>query len=203
MCPRRTPATLPHVTTTDPTAEDHQRLTTMYDAYAHRVYGYALRHCGANDADDVLSETFATAWRRIDVVPDAELPWLLVTARHLIANRRRATIRGDDVVSRLAGLPDQHADAPDALVLERHQLIAALAQLTEREREALLLVAWDGLDTNGAAQVAHCSPRAFKARLARARVRLTAALAEHPDPAPRSLGPVPLPAPAQPKGTSR
>lgn len=193
--------TLPHVTTTEPIPEHHQRLTAMYDAYAHRVYSYALRHCGANDADDVLSETFATAWRRIDVVPDPELPWLLVTARHLIANRRRATIRGDDVITRLTVLPHEHADGPDGLVLERHQLLSALAQLTEREREALLLVAWDGLDVTGAAQVARCTPRAFKARLARARVRLAAALTEHPDPAPRSLGP--LPASAQPKGTSR
>lgn len=173
----------------------------MYDAYAHRVYGYALRHCGANDADDVLSETFATAWRRIDVVPAAELPWLLVTARHLIANRRRASIRGEDVVTRLAGLPDQHADGPDGLVLERQQLFDALALLTEREREALLLVAWDGLDTTGAAHVARCSPRAFKARLARARVRLAAALTDHPDPPPRSLGPAT--ASVQSKGTIR
>ncbi len=52
-------------------------------------------------------------------------------------------------------------------------MIAALADLTDLEREALLMVAWDGLTNTQAAQVAKCSVRAFEVRLSRARARLS------------------------------
>ncbi|MGA2013433.1 MAG: sigma-70 region 4 domain-containing protein [Solirubrobacteraceae bacterium] len=52
----------------------------------------------------------------------------------------------------------------------------ALARLPERDREVLLLVAWEGLSTQQAATVLDCSPRTFSMRLHRARRRLSAAL---------------------------
>lgn len=48
----------------------------------------------------------------------------------------------------------------------------ALARLPERDREALLLTAWEGLSVLDAAMAMHCSPAAFKSRLHRARARL-------------------------------
>jgi RNA polymerase sigma-70 factor (ECF subfamily) len=51
--------------------KDQARLESIYDACAPKVYAYALRHCGPDDADDVVSETFAAAWRRIEIVPEA------------------------------------------------------------------------------------------------------------------------------------
>ena len=57
-----------------------------------RVLGYALRRTDAEEARDVVSETFTVAWRRFDDVPEGEaaLPWLLTTARKVLANHRRA-----------------------------------------------------------------------------------------------------------------
>lgn len=54
----------------------------------------------------------------------------------------------------------------------------ALARLGERDREALALVGWDGLDGRRAAHAAGCSAGAFAVRLHRARARLRAALRE-------------------------
>ena len=51
-------------------------------------------------------------------------------------------------------------------------MLTALAELSELEREAVLLVAWDGLANRDAAAVAGCSLRAFEVRLSRARARL-------------------------------
>ncbi len=58
------------------------------------------------------------------------------------------------------------------------RLRAALAVLSERDREALRLVAWEGLDPERAARAAGCSRGAFAVRLHRARRRLEAALAD-------------------------
>ena len=57
--------------------------------------------------------------------------------------------------------------------IERATAVAALAELSNLEREALLLVAWDGLSNADAAVVAGCTQRAFEVRLSRARARLT------------------------------
>lgn len=69
------------------------RLTALWDAHAVRVQAYALRHTDPDTAQDVLSETFLVAWRRLDQVPEPALPWLLVTARHLVRNTHRAAGR--------------------------------------------------------------------------------------------------------------
>ncbi|MFI5426434.1 sigma-70 family RNA polymerase sigma factor [Aeromicrobium sp. UC242_57] len=156
-----------------------ERLESIYDDYAARVYAYALRHCGRDDADDVVSETFAAAWRRIEVVPVPALPWLLVTAGNVMRNRRRADVRRSVLAEHLAQVHEPDASGADSIVAERMQLIEALQRLSELEREALLLVAWDGLDTRSAAEVARCAPRAFRARLTRARARLSSEPRRH------------------------
>ena len=164
--------------------ERRDRLAAVYDECAPRVYAYAVRHCGPSDADDVLAETFAVAWRRLDVVPDRPIGWLIVTARNVIAGRRRAD-RRDVELARLFAEHTELAGAPvapgaDELVVQRTVLLSALDTLSVREREALLLTAWDGLDHRDAARVARCTPRAFRARLMRARARLAAALLDSP-----------------------
>lgn len=155
---------------------DRARLEGIYDECAHRVYAYALRHSGPDDAEDVVSETFAVAWRRMDAVPQQPLPWLLVTAGNIIRNRRRADIRRLTLAENLQHFQALDAAAVDEFVTERAHLLQALERLTDLEREALLLIAWDGLSPSEAAGVARCAPRAFRARLNRARSRLAAEL---------------------------
>jgi RNA polymerase sigma factor (sigma-70 family) len=175
MCHRGRLATLPSVSLMN----DRERLESMYDAHAHRVYAYALRHRGPSEVDDIVSETFAAAWRRIDAVPADPLPWLLVTAGNVIRNQRRAEVRRANLHAVLSLGHESAVEAVDGVVTDRAQLVAALERLTDLEREALLLIAWDGLDLRGAANVARCAPRAFRARLTRARARLAAELGSH------------------------
>ena len=160
--------------------EARDRLAAVYDECAPRVYAYALRHSGPVEADDVLAETFAVAWRRIDVIPDPAIGWLIVTARNVISGRRRSDRRHLELTRLFAQQGDTlgtGADpGADEVVVQRLALLAALDTLSEREREALLLTAWDGLGHADAAIVARCTPRAFRARLMRARARLAAAL---------------------------
>jgi RNA polymerase sigma-70 factor (ECF subfamily) len=149
----------------------------MFAELSPRVFAYARRHSDATVAQDVVSETFLVAWRRRSDVPDEPLPWLLVVARNLIANKRRGELRRDqliETVARLAQVAGPGTGA-DHEVVERDVMLAALAELTELEREAVLLVAWDGLSNRDAAHVAGCSTRAFEVRLSRARARLVRA----------------------------
>jgi len=60
--------------------------------------------------------------------------------------------------------------------------LTALSRLREPDREALLLVAWDGLDASGAATVLGTSPATFMVRLHRARRRLEKELQDEETP---------------------
>ncbi len=106
-------------------------------------------------------------------MPEAALPWLLGTARFLLANASRGQRRADLHLARSLSL-DPPSLAPDHAegVAERDRVLAALRQLAPADRELLLLTAWEGLDAAAAAQVVGCSPATARVRLHRARRRL-------------------------------
>jgi RNA polymerase sigma factor (sigma-70 family) len=160
------------------------RLRELFEANSVRVLAYSYRHVGASAAQDVVSDVFLVAWRRIDEVPADALPWLLVVARNTIGNRRRGIVRQQRLTDQLANLErgSTASSGADEIALHRREMLAALADLSSVEREALLLSGWDGLSTAQAAKVAGCSRRAFELRLHRARNRLRRTLAAEEEP---------------------
>jgi RNA polymerase sigma-70 factor, ECF subfamily len=157
------------------------------------VRAYALRRAAPDAAQDAVAETFLVAWRRLEEVPDDALPWLYGTARRVLANQRRSAARGVALERRLSGATavDAGADLGDS-VADAELVRLALGRLSDRSREALMLVAWEGLDGERAARAASCSKTAFAVRLHRARAQLADALAAleattAPSPEPRSL----------------
>lgn len=177
---------------------DRERLTAIFHELSPRVYAYARRHCDTNSAHDVVSDTFLVAWRRVNDVPSNALPWLLVVARNTIANHHRREARQDrlaNAAARLAHLAATGVPA-DHETIERAVLLEALNQLTPLEREALLLISWDGLTSRDAATVAGCSLRAFEVRLSRARARMARSTSDSAadPPAPERLRRSPIPA---------
>jgi RNA polymerase sigma-70 factor (ECF subfamily) len=157
------------------------------------VRAYALRRAAPDVAQDAVAETFLVAWRRLEDVPDDSLPWLYGTARRVLANQRRSAARGVALEHRLSGatVAGTGADLGDS-VGDAELVRLALGRLSDRRREAIMLVAWEGLDGAGAARVAGCSRAAFAVRLHRARAQLAGELADlesPPDPShePKSL----------------
>ncbi len=150
----------------------------MFRELSPRVYAFARRRADPNTAQEIVSETFLVAWRRFADVPSEPLPWLFVVARYTLMERGRRLQRRGDLAQTLAYVERSagHAAGADTDLLEREQMLAALAELTDLEREALLMVAWDGLTNSQAAQVANCTVRAFEVRLSRARARLSRAI---------------------------
>lgn len=136
-----------------PQEEEFNRL---WRDHAAAVLRYARRRVTEEQADEVVAETFVVAWRRLDEVPEAALPWLLGVARRVSANVRRSDRRRDALHDRLVD-----AVRPDDLVTAGHDpgsaVRHALAQLPEEDRELLMLLAWDGLSPAEAATVLGCS----------------------------------------------
>ncbi|TDC66610.1 sigma-70 family RNA polymerase sigma factor [Actinomadura sp. GC306] len=151
----------------------------MYDAHHPRVHAYVVSRAGAQAAEEITSEAFCVAWRRIRDLPDEPLPWLFGIARNLLRESYRAQGRQDELARELrtwaAGQPPA-GDVADA-VAERAGMLRALAALPDADRELLTLVAWHELTPDEAAQVVGCSKAAFYVRLHRARRRLERALA--------------------------
>ncbi|GAA4101962.1 RNA polymerase sigma factor [Nonomuraea soli] len=152
---------------------DRERFTTMYDECRQRVWAYVVSRAGRQVADEVVSETFAIAWRRFDQVPQHALPWLLGVARNVLRDSIRAEARREGLRRELQEWIT--GDVADH-VAERLGVLKAMARLTQDEREILILVAWQGLSPRDCAKVLGCSVPAFRVRLHRARKRLQAAL---------------------------
>jgi RNA polymerase sigma-70 factor (ECF subfamily) len=146
---------------------DEERFRGVF-LHLGRVAAYARRR-GSADPDAIAAETMAVAWRRLDRVPkDDPLPWLYRTARNLLlAERRTAHRRGD--------LPDVAVHHEPVLLDAK--LDSALRALSDTDREALLLVAWEDLTPRQAAAALGINATAFRVRLLRARRRLQTLLA--------------------------
>lgn len=143
----------------------------MYAATSRRVFAYARRHTDAEVALDIVSEVYLVAWRRRASLPDEVVPWLLVTARNVLASHWRSQSRQRRLVTHLSGISHM-ASLSNASPEERLAFTAAFERLSPEDAETLLLVGWDGLTPAQAAQVVGCSANAFAARLSRARKRL-------------------------------
>jgi RNA polymerase sigma-70 factor (ECF subfamily) len=157
--------------------ETQAQFERLYRAYADRVHAYALRRTTPSAADDVVAEVFLVVWRRLHRVPEEPLPWLLGVARRVLANRRRTESRAAALQERLA---DGRATTAPVVVSSEvdDRVQRALAGLGERDRELLLLIAWEGLRVNEAAEALGVRSGTLAVRLHRARERLARALAD-------------------------
>jgi RNA polymerase sigma-70 factor, ECF subfamily len=160
--------------------ERARRFEAIFAAAHRRVLAYALRRAEDHaSAEEVVSETFLIAWRRLETAPEEPLPWLLAIARRVLANQRRSAKRRRAATGSDADSAELAHPAPASLerLAEREAFRTAFAALGERDREVLGLIAWDGLDVSEAATVMGCSAPAFSLRLHRARRRLLKELA--------------------------
>jgi RNA polymerase sigma-70 factor (ECF subfamily) len=112
------------------------------------------------------------------VVPEDALPWLLATARRVLANQRRATGRQAALHDRLPA----DRSAPDSGEPASDRVIDALGTLSEADQEVLLLSAWEDLEPVRAAKVLGIRKGTYAMRLSRARKRLAVVLDRQPLP---------------------
>jgi RNA polymerase sigma-70 factor (ECF subfamily) len=143
------------------------RFEQIYEEHREAVGTYVRRRAPESLVEDVVSETFLVCWRKLDRVPDEPLPWLYAVARKTLANQRRRLARDQRVAA-----ADRAPAVAESEPVGDTVLAAAFGALSERDREVLRLIAWEGLSLSQAAVVLGCSALACRVRYHRAKTRL-------------------------------
>jgi RNA polymerase sigma-70 factor (ECF subfamily) len=159
------------VTSAQPDPALRRRFEDLVGDVYEPVQRYLRRRTDAATADDVLADVLLVLWRRLGDVPEeAPLAYAYGVARGCLANNRRAAVRQQRVVARLAREPREDDAGPtDPIdgVLEE-----ALAALPDGDRELLRLWAWEQLAPREIAVVLDISPNAVSIRLHRAKQKV-------------------------------
>jgi RNA polymerase sigma-70 factor (ECF subfamily) len=149
----------------------------LFRTHHAAVWRFTMRRAAPDAVDDIVADTFLAAWRRFDELPADALPWLLSAAGKCLANHRRSAARAESLKQRLAFEPAGAQSDPSARGDQRQALLHAFHQLSDNEREVLMLADWDGLPARRVARVLDISAATASARIYRARKKLQRALA--------------------------
>ena len=164
---------------------DERAFDALFERWAGRVLRFVERMVGeASVAEDLVQETFVRVWRaRERYQPEARFStWLFTIAGNAARNELRRPFHRaphDRVDDAEEGAPLVLAadDPPADVVVDArrtgHGLEAALAELPERQREALWLRAVEGLSYAEVAEALATSEKSVKALIHRARVALS------------------------------
>jgi RNA polymerase sigma-70 factor (ECF subfamily) len=178
-------------TTTEPTAETALDFRAVYDAHARpvrRFLGDLLRDDAA--ADEATQETFVRAHARLPTLQqgDRVLPWLFGIARNVFYEElraRRRHLRSIELGSSGTDGPREEPDrapSPEGQLLGAEadaQLAAALGELADERRAALVLRLDHGLDYDQIAEVMGWPLSKVKNEIHRARLTLRSRLSKY------------------------
>lgn len=162
---------------------DRDAMRQLVTRYAGAVTATARRILtDAHEAEDVAQETFVKLWQKSamggDVVPEPRA-WLRRVAANDAIDRLRRSARLD--VSDEPPDVESEAAAQDAVMIAgdaRARVTAALGELPERQRLALVLFHFEDMRQSEVAEVLGVSDEAVESLLARGRRRLKSLLAD-------------------------
>jgi RNA polymerase sigma-70 factor (ECF subfamily) len=161
-------------------ADPGARLGALFDAHHQRLYRLARRLSGhADDARDLVQETFLRAARspdRVPTGPSSEEAWLV----RVLINICRDRWRHNAVRARTAAL--QVADAalcgsnPESAFVARTTVWRALESLPPRRRAMLILYELEGTRISAIAKLLGVAPVTVRWHLSRGRRELAAVI---------------------------
>lgn len=153
-----------------------ERFERVTRALYEPLQKFARRRTTGEVVDDVVAETLLVLWRRLDeVVEGDELAWCYGVARRVLANHHRSAARARRLVDRLSSATHSASSASaavDATGRDGDEVRTALATLSSKDRQVLMLWAWEGLEPRDIAVVLDVSPNAAAIRLHRSKQRL-------------------------------
>ena len=147
---------------------DPAAFAEIYDEYQPAIYRYVLyRVDDVATAEDLTSEVFVRLVKNIDRFTYRGLPllaWLYTIARNLVADHYRHT-RQLLPLSLLENSATDVTDPEEAAErgLTQHKLAAAMASLTEDQRQVVLMKFIEGMDNEMVARALGKSVGAVKA----------------------------------------
>jgi RNA polymerase sigma-70 factor (ECF subfamily) len=157
--------------------DDDERFHALVRRHERAIGAYLAQMTSSRTlAEDLLQETFLTAWRERERIPagDAARAWLFGIARHRALDALRRRRRGRDALARLTHRFDRAAHAPavaEALAM-RDLLVRTLGP---EDRSLFVLRYVHGFDAPQLAELTGLSPEAVRKRLERAGRRLALA----------------------------
>jgi RNA polymerase sigma-70 factor, ECF subfamily len=139
---------------------------------ARVVKACALVLLDRSAAEDVAAEAFARLWSRWGQIESEDHAGGFVYKTAMRLCRRRASR-----TEILGWLPERHAsDAEMDLVLQRHEVVRSLSGLPVRQRQAVVLRDWAGMETREVAEVLGLAESTVRVHLARGRAALRSVL---------------------------
>jgi RNA polymerase sigma-70 factor (ECF subfamily) len=169
------------------TADAEHRFWLLYSASLPHVYGFLVRRCDRQTAEDLTQEVYVDLVRRVRRGEDPSAfttAWLMTVARSRLIDHMRAKQRGERKLA-LAwsnNADGRHLTQTEARPTELDPATErALDALAEIERYVLVLHHLDGLSVHEVAHAIDRSPRATESLLARARRKFRAAHQEAAD----------------------
>lgn len=154
----------------------------LFDQHAVPMHRYLARRVGAEQAHDLVSETFLTAFRQrdsYDPATAAAKAWLYGIATNLARRYVRQEVRGLRATARAGRREPDDLAAHDGRVAERvdaqqlaRRIAPAIADLSEGDRDVLLLTSWAGLTTVEVADALGIPVGTVRSRLHRVRRQL-------------------------------
>ena len=134
-------------------AGDREAVAELYDRHAARVLGLAYRIVrNSSDAEDVVQEVFAQAWRTAPSYQAARgtvAGWLLMMARTRAIDRLRARQSRRDTEGEpdVEAIPSDAASLSDQIIADQQAagVRAAMDTLPPDQRTALDLAYFEGL----------------------------------------------------------
>jgi len=157
-------------------ADAETALDELMRRYKHPVVNFCYRLLGnATDADDIAQETFVRLYQnRAKIDPAKKLSaWLFAIARNACLDRLRYRHRHPTEPLDTAPEPIAPAIADKEI---GDQIAAAVAQLPEDQRTALILAEYHGLSYAEIAGVMKTSEKSVESRLYRAKQTLRVSL---------------------------
>jgi RNA polymerase sigma-70 factor (ECF subfamily) len=149
-----------------------------YVAHEAELRAFVARLVPSGSVDDIVQEVFARAWANRDHLEGVAYigPWLWRVARNLCADYHRKSWR----VVTSDRLPETAVNTDPTSAIIRHEqqraVVAALAELSERDREAIVLHDLQGVEYDDLAGRIGLTEGGTRARIFRARERLRAKL---------------------------
>ena len=166
---------------------DREAFGELFRRHARSVFAICYWRTGdATTAEDVTSVVFLEAWKRRDLVvleQRSALPWLLGVANHASRNATRSLRRYSQALKRLDG---HRTTTGDEAVIDRIDAETSLnlvnevvRDLTESEREIVLLVFWSGLTYEATAVALGIPVGTVRSRVSRTRRKLQLRLGDN------------------------
>lgn len=161
-------------------------VAALVDEYASTLYRVAYSVLkNAYDAEDAVQETFLRVLRHKDTLHEVRdhRVWLVRIVWNIVLDRkRRAKTRPetDDISEMVRVLPAQGLSAEERAAAAQHHahVLALVEQLPAKEREVLILSAFEELSSVEIAEVLGITESSVRSRLFRAR-NLMAELLQH------------------------